>query len=523
MEITELALSPDPDEALADGEDALEGGPPPRFEFSEGLRERTARGVLVNAAFQAGFATLNVVQRFAVAAFLTVDEFGIWGLVLTTLITLSFIKQIGISDKYIQQDDPDQEVAFQRAFTLELLYTLCFSAFVALVLPLYALAFDQPDMLLPSLVLTLSLLGTALCAPLWVPFRKMQFARQRTLEAINPVVSTVVMVSLAAAGAGYWALIAGLLSGVYCAAVVAWVTCPYKLRLRFDRKTLREYVGFSAPVLLAGGAGLVVVQGTMLVATHTVGLAGVGAITLAGSLIVFGQRVDALVSRTIYPAICAVKDRTDLLFETFVKSNRLVLVWAIPFGFGMVLFAPALVEFVLGEKWQPAVSLLQILGLAVGIGQFAFNWNLFFQAKGETKPLAISGLVALATFAVATVPLMIAFDLDGYIAGTVIGLLAQLITRAVYLGRIFDDFSPLHHLIRALVPVVPPVLAVLALRLGFGSPESLGAAAGQFAVYVAASIACTAIAERRLLREIVGYLRGTPDAAPAAPQAPVPV
>ena len=41
--------------------------------------------------------------------------------------------------------------------------------------------------------------------------------------------------------------------------------------------------------------------------------------------------------------MCAVADRTELLFETFVKSNRLALMWAMPSGLGLALFAPDLV------------------------------------------------------------------------------------------------------------------------------------------------------------------------------------
>ena len=33
--------------------------------------------------------------------------------------TLVWLKQVGIGDKYIQQDEGDQERAFQKAFTLE--------------------------------------------------------------------------------------------------------------------------------------------------------------------------------------------------------------------------------------------------------------------------------------------------------------------------------------------------------------------------------------------------------------------
>ena len=495
------------EDALAAGEEEIEDPVASRFDFEGGLREHTARGVIINSAFQVGFAGLGLLQRFAAAAFLTTTEFGVWGLVLTTLLTLTFLKQIGISDKYIQQDEPDQELAFQKAFTLEFLYTLGFCGALVLVVPLYSLAYDRPEMRLPSMVLILALLGSALNAPLWIPGRKMQFVRQRSLEAVNPIVTTIVMVGLAAAGAGVWALVAGMLAGVYAAAIAAWITCPYKLAFRFDRGTLREYVGFSWPLLVGGGSGLLVVQGTMFVSNYAVGLAGVGAIALAGSLIVFAQRVDGIISRTIYPAVCAVKDRTDVLFETFVKSNRLALMWGLPFGVGLALFAPDLVEFVLGERWEPATLLLQGLGLLVGLRQLGFNWTLFFQATGNTRPMAVSGIVALLAFALGIAPAILLFGLDGYLVGMAVALLADLAVRAYFLMRLFEGFNPIRHMLRAFAPSAPAVTAVLVARMAAPDERTLVVALAEFVLYVVVTLAATAFFERRLLREVLGYLR----------------
>jgi len=142
---------------------------------------------VVNALFQIAAAGLSLLQRFAVAAFITASEFGIWGIVLLILITLSWLKEIGISDKYLQQDEPDQELAFQKAFTLELAYTGIFCLLVLWSLPLFGLVYDNTDIVVPAAVLTLSLIGGALQAPIWVYFRRMQFVRQRTLALINPI------------------------------------------------------------------------------------------------------------------------------------------------------------------------------------------------------------------------------------------------------------------------------------------------------------------------------------------------
>ena len=473
-----------------------------------GLRAHTTRGVVVNSAFSVGFALIGLVQRVVVAAFLTATEFGLWGVLLTIVITLAWLKQVGISDKYIQQDDADQELAFQKAFTLELAYTAIFYVFLLGALPIFALAYGRWDIVLPAFVLSLVLPIGAFTAPIWVTYRQMRFVRQRVLEGINPILSGIVTIGLAVAGVGYWSLIWGALAGALAGAIVAMATSPYPLKLRFDRATLRSYFGFSWPLLASGAASLAVVQGTLLVGTYTVGLAGVGAIALATSFTVFADKVDAIIMRTLYPAICGVKDRTDLLFETFTKSNRLALIWGLPFGVGVFLFASDLVD-VLGEQWRPAEGLLQGFGLIVAFRQIAFNWAGFLTATGNTKPLAMNGVVLLAVFALVTAPLMIAYGLDGYLAGLVVSLLAELVLRTIYLQRLFPGFNILRHSMRAILPSLPAVGLVLAARAAVGGDRTPTSAALEVAIYVVVTVAVTLVAERRLFRELIDYAKGS--------------
>jgi len=116
---------------------------------SGSLREHTARGTIVNAAFRVSVAVLLLLRRILVAAFLTPAELGVWGIVLITVITLMFIKNAGISDKFIQQSEKDQEAAFQKAFTIEFLLTAGFvllAGYVTLVRELVRreLGVEQP-------------------------------------------------------------------------------------------------------------------------------------------------------------------------------------------------------------------------------------------------------------------------------------------------------------------------------------------------------------------------------------------
>jgi lipopolysaccharide exporter len=481
-----------------------------------GLRIRAARGTIVNAVFLTSVNTLALIRGFLVAGFLTTTEYGVWGTVLVILATLQFLRQIGIGDKYIQQDEPDQALAFRKAMTFELgLAAVGLVAGIVLV-PLLAAIFGSPQIVAPALVSLLVIPAYALQAPLWIFYREMDFARQRKLQAVDPVLGFVIAVILLVAGGGYWALIVGIVIGAYAGAVVSLRACPYELGLAFDRETLRAYASFSWPLVLAGGAAVVVGQGLLIVGQAKLGLAGVGIIALASVISQYSDRADQAITQTIYPTICAVKDRADLLYEAFVKSNRLALMWGAPFGFGLALFAEDLVQFAIGERWRPGIGLMQAIGVAVAIHQIGFNWDAFYRALGRTKPVGVAAAIAIVAFLGIGLPLLATDGLRGLALATLLVEGVNFAVRMAYLRRLFPNFSFMTHSARALLPSVPAAAVVIAIRLLAGTESTLLAALGMVALYVLVTIAATALLERKLLREIVAYLRRRP-AAGAAP------
>src|SRR3954467_2686276 len=477
------------------------------------LRGLAARGTIVNAAFEIGLNSLALVKGFVVAAFLSRSEYGIWGILVVVLVSLLWLKQVGIGDKYVQQREGDQELAFQKAFTLELAFNALFMVVLVAALPLVALVYGQPDLIAPGLVLCVAVVAVAFQTPTWVYYRSMRFGRQRAIQAVDPVVSFAVTVALAIAGLGYWALVIGVVAGACAGAVVAVLASPYPLALRYDRGTMRSYASFSWPLILASASTVVIAQSSLLVGEKVLGLAAVGAITLASSVSDYTNRVDQVVTQTLYPAICAVRDRRDALFESFVKSNRLALMWGMPFGIGLALFAPDLVEFGIGRRWEPAVGLLQAFGVLAAINHVGFNWDAYFRARGEPRPIAVVAVLSMVTFCAVALPLMSSDGLTGLAIGMAATAAVSLVSRSIYLTRFFDGFQMLRQCARAVWPVLPAVGVVLVARALEDGERTLGMAVAELIAYAATVIAVTALAERTLLREVLGYLRrgsGTP-------------
>ena len=473
-----------------------------------GMREHVAQGTLVNAGFLVGLSVLGLFRGFVLAALVTAAEFGVWTILVVSLGALVLLKQAAIGDRFVQQDEPDQQLAFQKAFTLETIVNAVLFVICLGLVPLIAAIYDQHELIAPGLALALLLPAGAFQAPLWVYYRRLQYLRQRVLQAIEPVVTFLVSLVLAIAGLGEWALVLGILAGAWVQAAVLAVLSPYPLRLRFDRATARGYAGFSGPLLLVGVAGVATSTAATLVGEEAAGLAGAGAIGLAVSVSLFADRVDQVVTGTLYPAICAVQDRTELLFESFVKSNRLALMWAVPFGAGLGLFAGDLVDLLGRERWAAAEPLLAAFGWTAAVAHLGFNWTAYFRARGDTRPIGAAALLSIVVFVGVAAALVGSQGLDAIVWAVVANAATQLVLRAFFLTNLFDGFGMLRHAVRGLAPAVPAILAVVLLRAADSGDRSTATAIAELLLFIAVAVAATVAAERPLLREALGYLRG---------------
>jgi O-antigen/teichoic acid export membrane protein len=479
------------------------------------LRLYAARGVLVNSAFDIGLSSLGLIRGFVLAALLTRVDYGVWGVLAVSLGVLARLKLVGVSDKYVQQEEVDQELAFQKAFTVELLITAAVIVPMIAALPVIAVVYGHWQLVPPGLVLITVMVASALQAPFWIYYRRMDFVRQRSLAAIEPVVGFVVAVGLALAGAGYWALALGVVAGAWAAAIAAIVSSPYRLRWRYEKGSLRMYVAFSAPIFIATACTVVLANSAVIASNADLGLAGVGAVALAANISAFTSRVDDLVSGTLYPAICAVQSRLDLLRESFVKVNRVALMWAVPFGCGLALFSGDLIRFVIGEKWRPALVLLQITGVVAALAHVGFNWDDYFRARSQTVPIAVAAVASTVAFVAIGLPLLFAYGLPGLAIGLGAQAAVHLAFRAFYLSKMFDGFSFVRHAWRAILPTVPAVAVVLLMRQLESGSRTAAMAIADLVTYLAVTIVATWLFEGSLIREAISYLvRRAADAAP---------
>jgi hypothetical protein len=194
----------------------------------------------------------------------------------------------------------------------------------------------------------------------------------------------------------------------------------------------------------------------------------------------------------------------------FVKSNRLAVSFGLPFGVGLALFAEALITDVLGDRWLPALGLLQVFAIIAAIDQLGFNWSAFLpggrahEADGggqrDHGRRLLRGRPAAAAARRARRP--------GDRHGGHHGRRAR--AAGVVRRRLFPGAPLLRETLRALVPTA---LGAGAVVLG-----GRGDAVAELVLFVAVVAAATWVLQGALLREAAATSRGA--ARPTASRRP---
>jgi PST family polysaccharide transporter/lipopolysaccharide exporter len=483
-----------------------------RLPFSrDELGRRTVRGVAINATFLLVVEAVALAQGLIVARLLGPREVGLYGIVSITATTLIALKRVGIDEAFVQQDEADQEAEFQRAFTLELALACLFALLIAIAAPIVAAAYGEERLLPLTLAVAYLPIAFALQAPLWIFFRRMDFIRQRSLQAVVPLTTFAVTVPLVVAGVGVWSLVIGAFAGNVASAILAIRLSPYRLGLRLDRATARRYLAFSWPIFVVTACGLVMAQGQIFAFDLKGGLQATGFVALAVALTRYADRADSVISPAIYPAVCAVRDQSATLERLFSAAARASAIWSLMFGALFVLFAPDLVAFVLGHEWDGAVPLLQGLAASGALYYLGFTWIAFARGLGRPRPPALEAVAALAVFAFVALPLLSASGTTAYVLAMVGSSLVVLVVRTVFLRRLLPGVALGRLAARALWPLLAAAGAALALRLAlWGGTRTAGQAAAELVLFLGVYAATTWAAERDLVREMRETARARP-------------
>jgi O-antigen/teichoic acid export membrane protein len=352
------------------------------------LGDRVLHGLRWVVASTALQQALRAIVAIILARLLVPHDYGLAVLVLVFESLVLVFSDLALGAALVQRptlSEHDRSTAFWISVAAGVTFTVSGVALSGAIADLYG----QPDVQPLFAVLSISFIVTSLAVTheaLMV--RDMRFRSLELRLMAGTIVSGAVGITIAALGGGPWAIIAQQLAFAVMSTILLWAFSPWRPRLVFSRASLRSLGSFSA--FLVGHRLLFYVHRNAdnFIVGRFVGASALGAYAVAYNVMLAPfSKIAGPLQRVLWPAFSRIQDDPARILSGWLRVTRVVAMVAVPSLMGIVAVAPDFVPVVLGDQWESAVTLIQVLAW-VGLLQALQSLNIdILQARDRTSTI----------------------------------------------------------------------------------------------------------------------------------------
>lgn len=364
---------------------------------------------LLNGALWIGFGKvttniLGIISAFILARLLSPSDFGLVAIAVSFVGLISIVSELSLSAALVHLSKVT-DGHLDTAWTFNFVRGVLLSTLIVIGSGLLASMYGQPELQSLLAALAISVMIGSLYNPKMILLnKKLIFWQESVVSIAGKAVSFVVSVSLAYIYQSYWALIWGMVASQAISTLMSYIFMPYRPRLSVSH--YRDLFGFSLWITLGRIAQSISWRSDPLILGVFMPVASLGFISV-------GQRFSNLIineimqpiGQVLFPAFATMQDDLERLRRAYLRSTGMMCLISFPIGVGIALAAEPFVLTFLGEKWLPAVPVLQVwvlfnawgtiqrvqpLALAIGATKALFYRDI--RILGVRIPLVLAGV-----------------------------------------------------------------------------------------------------------------------------------
>lgn len=401
--------------------------------------KRVGSAFLWKAAQHGGREVLFLVRLLVLAHFLTPDEFGLFAVSMVALIVIGQLTNFGLPSALVHQSAVADN-HYHAAWTMGMLRGTVITVIVVLAAPLIANLFNEPRATPVIMTLAVLPLVRAACSiKVAELMRGLRFRSLAILSFPDALVNTVVAIALAPA-LGVWSLVAGTLAGSLAELVLSYVMAPYGPQFSLDRKAIRSLMRFGRWIFLIGLVETFNVFVLRLIITRELGTAALGLYFLSANVaFLISGTVAKLVFEVTFPLYSRLQSESEKISEVFESVLIGSVIAVVPACAMLIALAPAIVELLLGPRWNGSGAIIQILAVVSILNLLVAVSDPLLQAAGQASRV----LVILIVQSLILFPLMWVFSqflgLPGAALAWLPAVAAAQVLNAYYLRRLLPE------------------------------------------------------------------------------------
>lgn len=428
----------------------------------------------------------TLVKVIVLARLLLPEDFGLFGIVALAVSTAEALSRSGMHEALVQRREL-MTAHLNTAWTVRVVRGVVLAGLLFGAAPLLADFFGRNALapLLRLMAAGIVLRGAGNIGIIYFQ-KELRLHRQFLYEVCAGFVSLATAVILAYKLRNVWAFVWASLAREVVRLLLSYALHPYRPHFQFSLAEARELVGFGRWFFAGGIVDFVFQNVDDALVGKLLGMGSLGIYQMAYKMPHMPlSQVDFVSNRVLFPAYAHIHKQAERFRAGFKTALENVLMIGMPAAAMIAFFAPELVRYTVGSKWEPVVELVPVLSVAILFRLVARAGGPVVAATGNPQHGFVTQCIRIGVLSVTIVPLLFWLETLGVCISIAIAEAATL-PHWWWKSSRFAGATASDKLQSLRIPVVgtllllgPPALAVLVFGRGIvvlGPTTVVGAA-----------------------------------------------
>lgn len=428
--------------------------------MSESLKNKTVKGVTWSFLDSLLGQGIMFLVGLVLARLLTPEDYGLLAYITILVAVSTSLVDSGFSNALIRKKDA-REIDYSTVFITNLVLSLFIVVVLFVSAPAISRFFNAP--LLVPLVRVMSVVVVINAFALvqrTALVKKVDFKTQTKASVISSLSSGAVGIGMAFAGFGVWSLVGQQITRQLLLTLCLYLFSRWMPRMRFSWVSFKQMYNFGWKLLVSGLINTVWNEIYQLVIGKFYNASTLGLYTRAQQFAsICSSNLNSVVQKVSYPVLSSIQDDKERLKQGYRNIIKVTMLVTFVLMLGMAAVAKPMIVMLIGEKWLPAVPMLQILCFNMMLYPLhSINLNML-QVQGRSD-LFLKLEIIKKCIAVGPILLGIFLDIYWMLAGSVLTGWVAYLLNARYSGP-FLNYS----IKDQVKDIMPGFLVALAMAL----------------------------------------------------------
>ena len=403
------------------------------------LKNKTIQGIMWVSISNILLKFINFTISVILARLLEPSDFGLVAIALVVVNFFEIFRDLGIGPALIHRKE-DRDTAADTALYIFPTVAIIFYVVSYFIAPAASDFFREEE--LGTLIRVLSLtfvIWSFGSLPRTLLTKDLEFKKLVIPQLLPKISYGAVAIIMAFQGFGVWSLVGGRIVLEVMSVITIWKAVDWRPSLRFDKKIALELLSYGKHVITATIIIFLISVVDVTFIGRLLGSEELGYYSIAfGISGLFTYQLSSLVSQVMFPAFSKMQGDINKMGAAYLKTLKYLSLIAFPASLGIIAVSWYFIKVVYGDKWLPAVAVLQLLCL-YGLNKAMLNTtqNLYL-AAGRPKIMTRINLYQFTIMLILIYPLTIKYGILGTGIAAVIPSTMMVFLTFHEAGRIID-------------------------------------------------------------------------------------